>query len=82
MIGFVQLQLLYRMIPYSVNENITALVDKLRDWARQDEQRRYGNNVTLTPNTKQDIDIILKNGAEKDSSGFEWTVEVVHDKIK
>ena len=82
MIGFVQLQLLHRMIPYSVNENITALVDKLRDWVRQDEQRRYGDNVTLTANTKQDIDIILKNGAEKDNSGFEWTVEVVHDKIK
>ena len=82
MMGFVQLQLLHRMIPYSVNENITALVEKLRDWVRQDEQRRNGINVVLTPNTKQDKDIILKNGAEKDRYGFEWTVEIVHDSIK
>ena len=77
-----QLQLLHQMIPYSVNENITALVDKLRDWVQQDEQRRYGKNVTLAPNKKQDIDIMLKNSAEMDIYGFEWTVKVVHDKIK
>ena len=81
LVGFVQLQLLHWMILYSLNENITALVEKLRDWVRQDEQRRNGKNVALSPNTKQDVEIILKNGTEKDRYGFEWVVEIVHDTI-
>ena len=76
-----QLQLLHWMILYSLNENITALVEKLRDWVRQDEQRGNGKNVALSPNTKQDVEIILKNGTEKDRYEFEWVVEIVHDTI-